>query len=165
MRCSGIKQHSGRDVVDRKHTQYNIWCFLGFFGAHVEETAVAVVGVVGGELLAGGDTALLLSRCSGVAGELGKTLGTLVGVVPHYTTLITSDSGLVLLVRNGNGIASGSGSGVGVVVVVVRGSGWCAVVVVVVVASWLGVSSTPILITGARVLHRWLIVSRSETST
>jgi hypothetical protein len=134
----------------------------------VVEAAVAVVGVVGGELLAGGDTALLLSRCSGVAGELGKTLGTLVGVVPHYTTLITSDSGLVLLVRNGNGIASGSGSGVGVGVVVVRGSGWSAVVVVVVVvvvvASWLGVSSTPILITGARVLHWWLIVSRSETS-
>ena len=126
------------------------------------EAAVAVVGVVGDELLAGGDTALLLSRSSGVAGELGKTLGTLVGVVPHYTTLITSDSGLVLLIRNGNGIASGSGSGVGVVVVVVRGSGRSAVVVVV--ASWLGVSSTPVLITGARVLHRWLVVSQSETS-
>jgi hypothetical protein len=132
----------------------------------VVEAAVAVVGVVGGELLAGGDTALLLSRCSGVAGELGKTLGTLVGVVPHYTTLITSDSGLVLLVRNGNGIASGSGSGVGVVVVVVRGSGWSAVVVVVVVAvaSWLGVSSTPVLITGARVLHLGFVVSWSESS-
>ena len=110
MRCSGIKQHSGRDVVDREHTQYNIWCFLGFFGVHVVEAAIAVIGVVGGELLAGGDTALLLSRCSGVAGELGKTLGTLVGVVPHYTALITSDSGLVLLVRNGNGIASGLGA-------------------------------------------------------
>ena len=71
MRCSGIKQHSGRDVVDRKHTQYNFWCFLGFFGVHVVEAAVAVVGVVGGELLAGGDAALLLSRCSGVGGILG----------------------------------------------------------------------------------------------
>ena len=130
------------------------------------EAAVAVVGVVGGELLAGGDTALLLSRCSGVAGELGKTLGTLVGVVPHYTTLITSDGGLVLLVRNGNGIAPGSGVGVGVGVVGVRGSRWSAVVVVVVVASWLGVSSTPVLITGARVLHRgFVVVSWSETST
>jgi hypothetical protein len=134
----------------------------------VVEAAVAVVGVVGGELLAGGDTALLLSRSSGVAGELGKTLGTLVGVVPHYTTLITSDSALVLLVRNGNGIAPGSGVGVGVGVVGVRGSRWSAVVVVVVVvgvvASWLGVSSTSVLITGARVLYRGFVMSRIETS-
>ena len=100
MRCSGIKQHSSRGVVDRKHTQYHIWGFLGFFGVHVVEAAVAVVGVVGGELLAGGDTALLLSRCSGVG------------------------------------------------VVVAGGSYWGAVevgVVVVVVASWPGVSSTPVL--------------------
>jgi hypothetical protein len=38
-------------VVDRKHTQHNIWCFLGFLGVHVVEMAVAVIGVVGGELL------------------------------------------------------------------------------------------------------------------
>ena len=40
----------------------------------MEETAVAVVGVVGvvgGELSAGGDTTLLLSWCSGVGGSLG----------------------------------------------------------------------------------------------
>jgi hypothetical protein len=123
----------------------------------VEEAAVAVIGVVGGELLSGGNAALLLNRCSGVAGELGESLGALVGVVSHYTTLIASDGGLVLGC-DGNGVASSPWSCVGVVVVGVGGSHWgtvevigVALVVVVVVgmASWPRVSSTPVLKTGA----------------
>ena len=119
------------------------------------EATSAVVRVVGGELLAGGDTALLLSWWCRVACELGEPLGTLIGVMPHYTTLIASDGGLVLLVRDGDCIAPGPWCGVGVVVavVVVGGSRRSAVevvvgvvVAVVVVASWPGVSSTPVLI-------------------
>ena len=132
------------------------------------EATSAVVRVVGGELLAGGDTALLLSWWCGVACELGEPLGTLIGVMPHYTTLIASDGGLVLLVRDGDGVASGSGSGVGVVVVV-GGSRRSAVevvvgvvVAVVVMASWPGVSSTPVLINRTR--HLCIGLVGSETS-
>ena len=111
----------------------------------MEETAVAVIGVVGGELLSGGDAALLLNRCSGVAGELGKPLGALVGVVSHYTTLITSDGGLVLG-GDGNSVAPSPWSSVGVIVVGGSHRGAVEVVgVVVVVASWPRVSSTPVL--------------------
>jgi hypothetical protein len=123
----------------------------------VEETAVAVIGVVGGVLLSGGDAALLLNRCSSVAGELGESLGALVGVVSHYTALIAGDGGLVLG-SDRNGVTPSPWSGVGVVVVGVGGSHWgtvevvgvvLVVVVVVGMASWPGVSSIPVLETGA----------------
>jgi hypothetical protein len=30
MRCSGIKQHNCRSVIDEKHTNDHVWSFLGF---------------------------------------------------------------------------------------------------------------------------------------
>ena len=72
----------------------------------------------------------------------------------HNSTFITSDGGLVLG-GDGDSVAPSPWSGVGVVVA--GGSHWGAVEVVVVVvvgvvavvASWPGVSSTPVLKTGA----------------
>ena len=140
------------------------------------EATSAVVRVVGGELLAGGDTALLLSRCSGVAGELGQPFGALIGEVSHHSTFIAGDCGLVLG-SNRNSIASGPWCSVGVVVVGVGGSRRSAVEVAVVVhigvgvvavvvgASWPWVSSAPVLKTGARHLVLGLVVSGGKPST
>ena len=89
----------------------------------------------------------------------------------HNSAFITSYCGLVLG-GDGNSVAPSSWSSVGVVVVV-GGSGRSAVevvvvvvvvVAVVVVASWPGVSSTPVLITRTCSLHLGLVVSGGKTS-
>ena len=109
----------------------------------MKEAAAAVVGIVGGELFAGGDTALLLGRCSGVGGDLGESLGALIGKVSHYATLVASDGGLVLG-GDRDSIAPSPWSSVGVVVVAGGSHRGTVEVIVVVVASWPWVSSTPI---------------------
>ena len=110
------------------------------------EATSAVVRVVGGELLVGGDTTLLLRRARGVGGSLGELLGALIGEVPRHSALVAVVGGLVLG-GDGNSVAPSPWSSVGVIV---GGARWGAVevaVVVVVVAAWPRVSSTTVLIT------------------
>jgi hypothetical protein len=56
----------GRYDLTGKHTWHGLRCFLGFCGSHVVEAAVVVVLVP-----SCGKAALVLSRCSGVGGNLG----------------------------------------------------------------------------------------------
>jgi hypothetical protein len=43
MRCSRIKQHNCRSVIDEKHTNDNIRSFLHFFHDHMIESPTCVV--------------------------------------------------------------------------------------------------------------------------
>jgi hypothetical protein len=43
MRCSRIKQHNCRSVVDEKHTNDHVWCFLGFLHCDMIDLPVDVV--------------------------------------------------------------------------------------------------------------------------
>jgi hypothetical protein len=85
--------------------------------------------------------------------------------VPHYTTLITSDGGLVL-VGDGDGVASSPRASVVVVVVpvVVVVGVVVAGVIVVVVASGLRGSSMVIGVVWAVILGSGLVVSWSKSS-
>ena len=72
----------------RKHTWQVLRGFLRFGGRHVVVATVAVVRVVWSKLSSSCDTALLLSRCNSVGGNLGKLLGAFVGVMTHSSTFI-----------------------------------------------------------------------------
>jgi hypothetical protein len=43
MRCSRIKQHNCRSVIDEKHTNDHIWSFLGFLHCDVIDLPVNIV--------------------------------------------------------------------------------------------------------------------------
>jgi hypothetical protein len=43
MRCSRIKQHNCRSVIDEKHTNDHIWSFLGFLHYDVIDLPVNIV--------------------------------------------------------------------------------------------------------------------------
>jgi hypothetical protein len=43
MQCSRIKQHNYRSVVDEKHTNDHIWCFLGFLHCDVIDLSMNIV--------------------------------------------------------------------------------------------------------------------------
>jgi hypothetical protein len=42
MRCSRIKQHNCRSVVDEKHTNDNIWSFLGFLHSNMVDSPMSI---------------------------------------------------------------------------------------------------------------------------
>jgi hypothetical protein len=43
MRCSRIKQHNCRSVVDEKHTNDHIWNFLGFLHSNMVDSSMSIV--------------------------------------------------------------------------------------------------------------------------
>src|SRR3954469_4512362 len=94
VRCSIIKQHSCKYRVNRKHTQHEIWRFLGFFSMHEKETAVAVERVPWGKPSSRLNTTLLSWGI--FIGGYSNLLGALIGIVTFGSTLITSHLGLVL---------------------------------------------------------------------
>jgi hypothetical protein len=43
MRCSRIKQHNCRSVIDKKHTNDHVWSFLGFLHCDVIDLSINIV--------------------------------------------------------------------------------------------------------------------------
>jgi hypothetical protein len=43
MRCSRIKQHNCRSVIDEKRTDDHVWCFLGFVHYDVVDLSANIV--------------------------------------------------------------------------------------------------------------------------
>jgi hypothetical protein len=84
-RCSRIKWHNCRNVVDEKHTSDNIWSFLGFLHSNMVDSPRSIV-LLGSNRNIFGST----SRCRGRYNCLrraGVWIGALVGKV---TSLLTS---------------------------------------------------------------------------
>jgi hypothetical protein len=43
MRCSRIKQHNWKSVIDEKHINDNIWSFLGFLHSNMVDSPMSIV--------------------------------------------------------------------------------------------------------------------------
>jgi hypothetical protein len=43
MRCSRIKQHNYRSVIDKKHTDDNIWSFLCFLHSNMVDPPTSII--------------------------------------------------------------------------------------------------------------------------
>jgi hypothetical protein len=43
MRCSRIKQHNCRSVIDEKHTNDHVWSFLGFLHSNMVDSRTSIV--------------------------------------------------------------------------------------------------------------------------
>jgi hypothetical protein len=70
---------------------HGLGCFVRFCGTHVVETAVVVVLVP-----SACEATLLLGRCSGIGGCLGKLLEAFIRVMTHSSTFIAGYRWLIL---------------------------------------------------------------------
>jgi hypothetical protein len=86
MRCSRIKQHNYRNVVDEKHTNDNIMSFLRFFHGHMIDSSMGVV-LLGSHRNRVGSTGrgrCSYSRLIGMSARIGPS----VGVMSLFTTIV-----------------------------------------------------------------------------
>jgi hypothetical protein len=86
MRCSRIKQHNCRSVVDEKYTNDNIKSFLRFFHGHMIDSPLGVVLLVSNRNRVGSmDT----GRCS-YSGLIGTSaqIWASVGIMSLFTTIV-----------------------------------------------------------------------------
>jgi hypothetical protein len=86
MRCSRIKQHNYRSVIDEKHTNDNIKIFLRFFYDHMIDSAMGVA-------LLGSNRNRVGSRCRGrcsYSGLIGTSarIGASVGVISLFILVV-----------------------------------------------------------------------------
>jgi hypothetical protein len=77
MRCSRIKQHYCRSVVDEKHTNDNIRSFLRFFHSHMIEspTGVVLLGSNRNRVASTGRGRCSYSRLIGMSARIGASIG------------------------------------------------------------------------------------------
>jgi hypothetical protein len=83
MRCSRIKQHSCRSVIDEKRTNDNIRSFLCFFHDHVIDSSTGVV-LLGSKRNRVGFTGRGRCSCSGLI-SMSARIGASIGIMPLFT--------------------------------------------------------------------------------
>jgi hypothetical protein len=83
MRCSRVKQHNCRSVVDRKHTNDNIWNFLGFLHINFVDSPTSIV-LLGGNRNRNGSTGRCGCSCSGMI-STSAWIGASVGIMSRFT--------------------------------------------------------------------------------
>jgi hypothetical protein len=86
MRCSRIKQHNYRSVVDEKHTNDNIRSFLSFFHGHVIDSPTGVV-LLGSNRNRVGSTGRVRCSCSGLI-SMNAWIGASVGIMSLFTIVV-----------------------------------------------------------------------------
>jgi hypothetical protein len=86
MRCSRIKWHNCRSVIDKKHTNDNIRSFLRFFHDHMIDPPSGVV-LLGSNRNKVGSTGRGRCSYSGLIGTSAR-IGASVGVMSHFTTIV-----------------------------------------------------------------------------
>jgi hypothetical protein len=86
MRCSRIKQHNCRSVVDEKHTNDNIKSFLRFLHGHMIDSPMGVV-LLGSNRNRVGSTGRGRCSYSRVIGTIAR-IGASVGVMSLFTTVV-----------------------------------------------------------------------------
>jgi hypothetical protein len=77
MRCSRIKQHNCRSVIDEKHTNDNIKSFLRFFHGHLIDspTGVVLLGSNRNRVASMGRGRCSYSRLIGMRERIGASVG------------------------------------------------------------------------------------------
>jgi hypothetical protein len=86
MRCSRIKQHYYRSIIDEKHTNDNIRRFLRFFHSHMIDSPTGVV-LLGSNMNRVGSTGR--GRCSySRLIDTSAWIGASIGVMSLFTTFI-----------------------------------------------------------------------------
>jgi hypothetical protein len=86
MRCSRIKQHNYRTVIDEKHTNDNIRSFLRFFHDHMIDSPIGVV-LLGSKRNRVGSMGGDRCSCSGLI-TMSVRIGASVGVISLFTTVV-----------------------------------------------------------------------------
>jgi hypothetical protein len=86
MRCSRIKQHNYRSVIDEKHTNDNIRSFLCFFHNHMIDSLTGVV-LLGSNRNRVGSTGRDRCSCSGLISTSAR-IGASVGIMSFFTTVV-----------------------------------------------------------------------------
>jgi hypothetical protein len=85
MRCSRIKQHNCRSVIEEKHTNDNIRSFLRFFHGHMIDSHTGVVLLGSNRNRVG---SIGRARCSySVLIGMSVQIGALVNVMSIFTTI------------------------------------------------------------------------------
>jgi hypothetical protein len=93
MRCSRIKRHNCRSVVDEKHTNDNIRSFLRFFHVHMINSPSGVVLLGSNRNRVG---SMSKGRCSytGLI-DTSAQIGASIGVISLFTTIVASTISLM----------------------------------------------------------------------
>jgi hypothetical protein len=86
MRCSRIKQHNCRSVIDEKHINNNIRSFLHFFHGHMIDSPSGVV-LLGSNRNRVGSAGRGRCSYSGLIGTSAR-IGASVGVMSLFTTIV-----------------------------------------------------------------------------
>jgi hypothetical protein len=86
MRCSRIKQHYCRSVIDEKHTNDNIRSFLRFFHSHMIDSPTGVV-LFGSNRNRVGSMGRGRCSCSRLI-DTSAWIGTSIGIMSLFTTAI-----------------------------------------------------------------------------
>jgi hypothetical protein len=86
MRCSKIKQHNYRSVIDEKHTNDNVRSFLSFFHSHMIDspTGVVLLGSNRNRISSMGRGRCSYSRLIDTSARIGAS----VGVVSFFTIVV-----------------------------------------------------------------------------
>jgi hypothetical protein len=85
IRCSKIKQHNYRSIVDEKHTNDNIWSLLGFLHSNMVDSPMSIV-LLGSNQNGIGSTGR--GRCS-YSGLISTNawIGASIGIMSLFTTV------------------------------------------------------------------------------
>jgi hypothetical protein len=86
MRCSRIKQHNCRSVVDEKQTNDHIWSFLGFLHSNMVDSPTSIV-LLGSNWNRVGSTSGDRCGSSSLIGT-GARIGALVGIMSLVSTVV-----------------------------------------------------------------------------
>jgi hypothetical protein len=86
MRCSRIKQHNCRSVVDEKHTNDHVWSFLGFLHSNMVDSPTSIV-LVGNNRNRVGST-IGGRRSSNSLIGMGVRIGASVGIMSLVPTVV-----------------------------------------------------------------------------
>jgi hypothetical protein len=92
MRCTRIKQHSGRGGVDEKRTQDNVGCFSSFLCSDVVEAASSNISLSLRVPTRGSTALTLIGPWRVGAWRRWLLQGTLLGKVPRLATSVASTS-------------------------------------------------------------------------
>jgi hypothetical protein len=93
MRCSKIKQHNYRSVVDEKNTNDNIRSFLRFFHNHMIDSPTGIV-LLGSNRNKVGSMGRGRCSCSGLI-SMSARIGASVGVMSLFTRVVATTISLL----------------------------------------------------------------------
>jgi hypothetical protein len=86
LRCSKIKQHNYKSVIDEKHTNDHVWSLLGFFYNNMANSPMSIV-LLGSNRNRVGSTDRGRCSCSSLI-SMGVRVGASVGIMSLLSTVV-----------------------------------------------------------------------------